>query len=98
MANPMTIGTTPVKLVSANKNRALVRFQNVCKNVIYLKKIPMSGVIPPVSDTDFEIRLESSPSANEYGEVFETNSIAGFVAVASKADSSVSVYETSYVR
>ena len=98
MASPITIGTASVVIAPARINRADIRIQNVGKTTIYIKKIPLTGVIPSVSDTDFEVQLISPPSANEEGEIFKTNSIAAFVAVSSKADGSISVYETTKVK
>lgn len=94
MASPLTIGTSRVQIASMRTNRADIRFQNTGTTTLYIKKIPLSGVVPTVSDTDYEVQLISPPSANEEGEVFVTNSICGFVAISSKAGGLLSVYET----
>lgn len=97
MASPITVDTSATRIAVLRANRADVRFQNVGTSTIYIKKIPLTGVIPAISATDFEVQLISPPSANREGEVFITNSVCGFVALSSKAGGSVSVYETTKI-
>lgn len=94
MPSPITVDDSAKVIATLRANRADIRFQNVGTSTIYIKKIPLSGIIPSISATDFEVQLISPPSANEEGEVFITNSVCGFVALSSKDGGSVSVYET----
>lgn len=96
MASPIVIGTTASVVVPINKNRAVVRFQNVGSSNIFIKKIPLEGAYSVVSHTDFEIDLFPASSSQEGGEAFETNSIASFMAVGTGA-TSLAIYETNKV-
>jgi hypothetical protein len=97
MASPITVGTAAIVVAPINTNRSNIRFQNTSSNIIYIKKIPLSGAYSVVSATDYEVQLFPASSSQEGGEAFETNSIASFMAIAATAGSALAVYETNKV-
>jgi len=97
MASPVIVGTSAIVVAPINKKRSNIRFQNTSTNIIYIKKIPLSGPYSVVSATDYEIQLFPASSSQEGGEAFETNSIASFMAIAAGASSALAVYETNKV-
>jgi len=97
MATPISIGATKIKVASVVTNRALIRFQNVGKKTVYIKKIPLGSLTVDVSDTDYEVLLHADPGESGKGDSFETNSINGFVAVSSNPGSELAVYQTVYI-
>lgn len=98
MANPKTIGTTKEKVATVNWDRAIIRFQNVGKKDIFIKKIPLSSSSTPVSDTDYQVKLHADPGESGKGDFFETNSINGFVAISVTPGSLLAIYETKYIQ
>lgn len=97
MASPIVVGTAAMVAVPINVNRGIVRFQNTsATQIIYIKKIPLSGSYGVVSATDYEVRLLPDDAVST-GDYFETNSIASFMAISSAAAGSLSIYETSKV-
>lgn len=94
MATPLSIGTTAIAVALINKKRAIIRFQNTGLKDIYIKKIPLTGVIDPVSATNYEVLLPSSHGETDEGAIFETNSVNAFQAVAVTPGSTMAVYET----
>lgn len=97
MGSPLTIGTTAVSVANKNTARAAIRFQNSGTTTIYIKKIPLSGAYSIVSPTDYEFKLFPLAENTEGAESFETNSIAGFMAISSSAGGTLAVYETKKV-
>ena len=96
MASPLSIGITASIIAVVNKKRDIIRFQNTsAAAIVYIKKIPLTGTTTTVSATDYDVMLTGNTV--EGGEVFETNSIASFMAIASVAATPLSVYETSKV-
>jgi len=110
MASPISVGTTAIVVAPINQARALIRFQNTSavssssssssssappsSNIIYIKKIPLSGAYPVVSATNYDVRLFAGQINEGLSEIFETNSIASFMAVSSAASGVLAVYET----
>lgn len=95
MASPITIGAAAITVAVANRNRVSIRFQNTsATQVIYLKKIPSTGVVTVVSATDYEIALQPVTALVDGSESFITNSISGFQAIASAAAGVLAIYET----
>jgi hypothetical protein len=98
MASPLTIGTTATVVALVNRSRVNIRFQNTSPTqVIYIKKIPLTGTYTAVSSTDYEVALQPVTALVEGGEAFETNSVASFMAISSAAAGVLAVYETSKV-
>lgn len=97
MANPISVGATEVKIASVRRNRAIVRFQNVGKKDIFIKKIPLGLTTIPISDTDYQVKLHADPGESGKGDSFETNSINAFVAISVNPGSQLAVYETKYI-
>ena len=98
MASPLTIGITSSFVAVFNRRRSIIRFQNTGASTIYIKKVPFEGVFTPPSVTDYEVVLTpSTTTAFEAGDAFETNSIAGFMAVSSVVGGLLSIYETNKV-
>ena len=95
MASPITVGIATVVAAPVNKNRVSIRFQNGGATIIYIKKVPVSGVYWAVSATDYEVML-AVPGAGAV-EFFETNSTASFIAVGNAAAGVLAIYETSNV-
>ena len=95
MASPLTIGVATVVVAPVNTKRVSIRFQNGGATIIYLKKVPVSGVYWAVSATDYEVML-AVPAAGAV-EFFETNSTASFIAISSAAAGVLAIYETSNV-
>ena len=95
MASPITVGVTTVVVAPVNKKRVSIRFQNAGATIIYIKKVPVTGVYWAVSATDYEVML-AVPAAGTV-EFFETNSIASFIAISSAAAGVLAIYETSKV-
>lgn len=109
MASPITIGTTAMVVALKSAARADIRFQNTGSSTIYIKKIPLSGAFSTVTSTDYEVKILpfTSEDADEEdddrrrtgeGEAFETNSIAGFMAVSSSSHGLLAIYETKHKR
>lgn len=97
MASPVTIGTTAIVVAPINKKRSLIRFQNTsATQVIYIKKVPITGTFTVVSAADYEVLLEPITALVDGGDAFETNSVASFMAIASAAAGTLAVYETSH--
>jgi len=95
MISPLPIGIFAVTVAVVNKHRSLIRFQNTsAAQVIYLKKIPLAGVITPVSFSDYEVILFPLASVTEVGDDFSTNSISGFQAISSAIGGTLAIYET----
>lgn len=97
MASPIIVGTSAIVVAPINKKRSNIRFQNASPNIVYLKKIPLSGPYTVVSATDFEVQLFPASSSQEGGEAFETNSVASFMAIAAAANSALAIYETNNI-
>ena len=98
MASPITVGAAAITVAAANRNRVSIRFQNTsATQVIYIKKIPPTGVVTVVSATDYEVELEPVTTFVDGSESFITNSTAGFQAIASAAAGVLAIYETSRV-
>jgi len=97
MANPLIVGITSELVAPIERRRALIRFQNTGATIIYIKKIPLEGVVTDVSPTDYQIALYPAASSSEGGEAFDTTSIASFRAISSAAGGLLAVYETKYI-
>lgn len=95
MASPITVGTTPVLLITVNTKRKNVIFQNNGKEEIYVKRWPPGTPAPIPSATNYDFIL--CPDKEEgtlCGEIFSTESISAFVAVSGKNTAPVGVTET----
>ena len=97
MVTPLVIGTTITKIASVNRDRAIVRFQNVGNKEVYIKKIPLGSTTTSVSSTDYQVKLHADPGASGKGDDFSTNSINGFVAISVNPGSDLVIYETKYI-
>jgi len=97
MDSPLSIGTNKIKIVSIVGNRSIVRFQNVGKKDIYIKKIPINKKTSNISDSDFEIKLHADPGESGKGDSFETNSINAFEAISVTPGSLLAVYQTKFI-
>lgn len=98
MASPITVGVVAIVVAPINKKRAAIKFQNTSPTqIIYIKKIPLSGAFSTVSATDYEFKLSPLAEPTEGAESFETNSIASFMAISSAAGGILAIYETQYV-
>jgi len=82
MTSPLSIGTTSIIVAPINRKRAILRMQNTGGKDIYVKKIPLSGLIVPVSATDYDV-VVAATTGNSEAVVFETNSINAFQAISS---------------
>lgn len=96
MVTPLSIGTTAMPVAPINRKRAIIRFQNTGQKDIYIKKIPLTGAIAPVSATDYDA-LVAATTGNSEAVVFETNSINGFQAISVTPGSTLAIYETSFI-
>lgn len=96
MASPLTIGTTASIIALVNTKRNSIRFQNTssASQIIYIKKIPLTGTTTTVSPTDYDVRLFAGVLAEGLEEAFETQSVASFMAISSAAAGTLAVYET----
>jgi len=98
MASPLVIGTTAVVIALVNKQRANIRFQNTsATQIIYIKKIPLTGTYTVVSATDYDLKMLPDSATGEGGEPFETNSVCSFMAISSAAAGTIAVFETNNV-
>jgi hypothetical protein len=91
MASPLTITTTPAVVISFNKKRKTISFQNTGANVIYLKKqIPGAAVsIPSATNYDLELFIAGTDP-----DVITFTTSAAWMAVAGAATSTLAVLET----
>lgn len=98
MASPITIGVAAVLVTPVNKKRVLIRFQNTSPTqVIYLKKVPITGTTTTVSAADYEIELQPVTTLVDGSDAFETNAVNSFIAISSAAAGVLAIYETSKV-
>ena len=94
MVSPIIVGIIPAVIAPLDKKRVDIRFQNTGVSIIYLKKIPLTGVFSFPSATDYEVLLAPAALLNEAGEAFVTNSVSSFAAVSSIPGGILAIYET----
>lgn len=95
MANPFTVGTSPIVAITKNLKRVDVRFQNVGETTLYFARSP---IVPTPTNYEFSIVGVKSPGESGKGEPndanFITNSTAQFNVVSSGAGGLLAIFET----
>lgn len=100
MPSPLTIGSTPIKVVGINNKRYELFLQNVGKDDLYFKKQPLTGAIIEPSATNYDFILSAKDNKGETR--IKIRSIASFRVVcvspgASPSDGKLAYMETNVV-
>jgi len=95
MASPVTVGTTPIKLIGVNLKRDTVIFQNNSKEDVYVKKQSLIAPLSVPSPSNYDFILHGAVGEGNDGARIELiNSVASFYGVTAKATADVGVSET----